>query len=79
MVQIMQMAKRYNQRPSEILKIDYDLLAFIIDEFAMYLESEITDDKGVIRWSRIGSKDKRMVSSKTTTNGEFLRFIQTRK
>lgn len=57
MAQVIIMAKRYRKRPSEILNIDYDLLAYCFDEMALLLEGEATDDKGVTNWNRIKWQD----------------------
>lgn len=74
MAQIIIMAKRYNKRPSEILNIDNDYLAYIFDEAALYLESEATDNEGNIRWNRIKWKGK-----KKKTNKEFVEFVMKHK
>lgn len=52
------MASRYKEKPSEILGIENDLLAFMIDEFSMYLEMELMDEKGNINWDKLGTKSK---------------------
>lgn len=65
------MAKHYNKRPSEILNIDNDYLAYIFDEVALYLESEATDEKGNINWKKI-----RWTDNKKRSNRDFIEFIQ---
>lgn len=53
MIQVIHMAEKYNKRPSEILNIEYDLLAFMVDEFSTYLEMELIDKKGIVRWDKL--------------------------
>ncbi|HHY13723.1 MAG TPA: hypothetical protein GX526_03675 [Thermoanaerobacterales bacterium] len=65
------MAKHYRKRPSEILNIDNDYLAYCFDEVALYLESEATDDKGNVNWNMIKWKD-----NKKESNRELVQFIQ---
>lgn len=71
MAQVIIMAKRYQKRPSEILNIDNDYLAYIFDEVALYLESEATDDKGSINWNKIRWQDK----IKRESNKDFMNFV----
>ncbi len=71
MAQVIIMAKHYNKRPSEILNIDNDYLAYIFDEVALYLESEATDEKGNINWKKI-----RWTDNKKRSNRDFIEFIQ---
>ena len=65
------MAKRYQKRPSEIMNIDNDYLAYCFDEVALYLEVEATDDKGHINWNKIRWKD-----DIKKTNKDLIDFIQ---
>lgn len=65
------MAKHYRKRPSEILNIDNDYLAYIFDEVALYLESEATDEKGKVNWNKIRWKE-----NKKKSNKDFIEFIQ---
>lgn len=65
------MAKHYKKRPSEILNIDNDYLAYIFDEVALYLEGEATDDKGKTNWNKIKWED-----NKGKSNKDFMNFIQ---
>ena len=65
------MAKRYNKRPSEIMNIDNDYLAYCFDEVALYFEVQATDDKGHINWNRIRWKD-----DKKKSNKDLMDFIQ---
>ncbi len=71
MAQVIIMSKRYKKRPSEILNIDNDYLAYIFDEMALYLESEATDEKGNINWKKI-----RWTDNKKRSNRDFIEFIQ---
>lgn len=66
------MAKRYQKRPSEILNIDNDYLAYMFDEVALYLESEATDDKGNINWNRVRWEDK---TKSKSNNKEYIDFL----
>lgn len=65
------MAKHYKKRPSEILNIDNDYLAYIFDEVSLYLESEATDDKGKTNWNKIKWED-----NKKKSNKDLMNFIQ---
>ena len=71
MAQVIIMAKRYNKRPSEMLSIDNDYLAYCFDEAALYLEAEATDDKGEINWNRI-----RWKGEKKKSNKDLIEFIK---
>ena len=71
MAQVIIMAKHYRKRPSEILNIDNDYLAYIFDEVALYLESEATDEKGKVNWNKIRWKE-----NKKKSNKDFIEFIQ---
>lgn len=74
MAQVIILANKYQKRPSEILHIDNDYLAYIFDEVALYLESEATDDKGNINWNRIRWKDEKKKSNK-----DLIEFMQKHK
>lgn len=71
MAQVIIMAKHYRKRPSEILNIDNDYLAYMFDKVALYLESEATDDKGATNWNKVKWED-----NKNETNKDFMEFIQ---
>ena len=71
MAQVIILANKYHKRPSEILGIDNDYLAYIFDETALYLEAEATDDKGQVNWNRIRWKDE-----KKKLNKDLIEFIQ---
>jgi len=64
------MAKRYKKRPSEILNIDNDYLAYCFDEVALLLEAEATNKEGEINWNKIRWKD-----NKKKTNKDLIDFI----
>jgi len=64
------MAKRYRKRPSEILNIDNDYLAYIFDKVALFLESEAMDKEGNFNWNKIKWTD-----DKKKTNKEFVEFL----
>lgn len=70
MAQVIIMAKHYRKRPSEILNIDNDYLAYIFDETALFLESEATDEKGNTNWNKLKWKD-----NKKENNRDFIEFI----
>lgn len=71
MAQVIIMAKHYQKRPSEILGIDNDYLAYMFDEVALYLESEVTDKEGRVNWNKIRWKD-----DKPRSNQDLIQFIQ---
>ena len=47
------MAKRYKKLPSEILRIEYDYLAYMIDDVCLFMEDKATDKKGNIDWNKL--------------------------
>lgn len=71
MAQTIMIAKRYKKRPSEIMNIDNDYLAYMFDEVALILEDNATNDKGEINWNSIRWKD-----NKKQTNKDLVEFIQ---
>lgn len=71
MAQVIIMAKRYNKRPSEMLNIDNDYLAYCFDEVALFLEAHATDDRGEINWNRI-----RWKGEKKKSNKDLIEFIK---
>lgn len=73
MAQVIIMAKHYRKRPSEILNIENDYLAYCFDEVALFLESEATDDKGNINWNKIRWDEDRKSKK---TNKDFMEFIK---
>lgn len=71
MAQVIILANKYHKRPSEIMNIDNDYLAYIFDETALYLEAEATDDKGQVNWNRI-----RWKGEKKKSNKDLIEFIK---
>lgn len=74
MAHTIMIAKRYQKRPSEILNIDNDYLAYMFDETAMYLENSATDKDGNLNWNKI-----RWIDNKPKTNKDLIKFMQTGK
>jgi hypothetical protein len=72
MAQVIIMANKYGKRPSEMLGIDNDYLAYCFDEAALFLESQATDDKGGINWNRIRWKGE----GKKESNKGLIEFIK---
>lgn len=72
MAQVIIMANKYGKRPSEMLGIDNDYLAYCFDEVALFLEAQATDDKGQVNWNRIRWKDE----GKKESNKGLIEFIQ---
>ncbi len=72
------MSKRFQKRPSEILNIDNDYLAFIFDETALYLEDKATDDKRIIHINKLKWTDKIQAAHTHdgTTNQAMIDFIK---
>lgn len=58
--------------------IECDLLAFMVDEFSIYLETELTDDKGITRWNTLHTKSKYVPSEKVSVdpNVELMNHIK---
>lgn len=71
MAQVIIMANKYGKRPSEMLGIDNDYLAYCFDEVALFLEVQATDDKGQINWNRI-----RWKGEKKKSNKDLIEFIK---
>ncbi len=68
------MARAYQKRPSEILCIDDEYVAYCIDEVAMLYVAKATDDKGQLKWNRIRWKDKH--EGKKNNNRDLIEFIK---
>jgi hypothetical protein len=66
------MAKEYNKRPSEIMGITNDYLAYIFDETALFLLRKATDDQERINWDRIRWKNDK----KNKSNKDLMEFIK---
>lgn len=71
MAQVIIMSKHYQKRPSEILNVGNDYLAYCFDEAALLLECEATDKKGNINWNRI-----RWNRDRKRNNEDLVKFIQ---
>ena len=71
MAQIIILANKHQKRPSEIMNIDNDYLAYIFDEAALLLEVEATNSEGQLNWNKIKWKDK-----KTENNKDLMEFIR---
>ena len=71
MINTIQMAKAYQKRPSEILGIGYDYLAYMVDEFSLILENKVTDKNGSIHWSKVNVKGK-----EEKNNNDFIKHIE---
>jgi hypothetical protein len=74
MVKIIQMAKHYRKKPSEIVNINDPYLAYCFDECAFAIESEAITDKGDYNWKKIRFKDDEEAKQKTT-NQSLIDFI----
>lgn len=78
-------AQRHQQAPSKVLQIQDEYLAYMLDETALFLESEAMDKDGNIRLDKLNWSDKRQVPAtangkkKTVgTNADLINFIQGR-
>ena len=70
MAQIIILADQYQKRPSEILGVDDDYLAYCIDEASLRLKAEAMTDKGV-DWNRLRWSD----AAPKKTNQDLMDFI----
>lgn len=77
MARTINMARRYNKRPSEIINVDNDYLAYCFDELAMIFEDEAMDEGGNLNWNKI--KWKSESNNVVNNNDEMIKFIQTGK
>lgn len=73
MAQIIEMARHYNCKPSEILRIDDEYAAYCFDEVAFYLWNEAIDKEGRIKWNKIRWEDE---TKKNKTNKDMIKFMQ---
>lgn len=71
MGQLIILAKKYRKRPSEILNIDNDYLAYIFDKLAIHLEDQMTDDKGNVKMDRVDWLD-----NPKKTNDDYINFVK---
>jgi hypothetical protein len=65
------MARRYNQKPSQIVNITDSYAAYCFDEAAFTLEMHALNDKGEYKWNRFKWK-----SDRNRTNKDLVEFIQ---
>lgn len=65
------MAREYQKRPSEIMGINNDYVAYCFDEVALFLRYQATDDNGNINWNRI-----RWKGEKKKSNKDLIEFIK---
>ena len=70
MVNLIQMAHLYKTRPSKLLNIEYDLLAYMIDEFSIFLVQEVTNKNGDIEWNKIKTKQD------VISNNDFMQHLK---
>lgn len=69
------MSKKYQTRPSSILDIDDSYLAYMIDEFSLYLVSLVTDKDGKVNWNNIKVTDEKQKTTKNN-NSSFKEHIK---
>lgn len=67
------MGKYYQKRPSEIIGIDDEYIAYCFDEVCYFYTAEAMDDKGKINWNKI-KWEKEKKGSKN--NKDLMEFIQ---
>lgn len=73
MIQTIKMSTRYKVQPSKLLNIEWDYLAYIIDEFCLVLEDKLTDKKGNVDWRKY--KYSTTIQQKIKGNEEFMQHI----
>lgn len=67
---MMIMAREFNKRPSEIMGINNDYVAYCFDEVALFYMSKAIGDDGRINWKKINWKgDKK-------NNKDLVEFIK---
>lgn len=71
MAQVIMMSKEYRKRPSEILGLDDEYIAYCIDEVAFHLLSEATEKDGKLNWNKF-----RWKNSENKTNKDLMEFIR---
>lgn len=67
------MSKHYKEKPSKLLNIPNEYLAYCIDEVAYFLEINAMDKEGNLNWDKIRWSD-----SKAKGNEELINFIEGR-
>ena len=68
------MSREYQTRPSQLLGIDDEYVAYCLDEVCLYLLSEATDDKGKVNWNKI-----KWQNSDINPNQAFIDFLKKQK
>lgn len=53
MIQVIEMARYYQKKPSEIVAINDNYLAYCFDEVCYFYISKCMDDKGKINWNKV--------------------------
>lgn len=65
------MAREYQKRPSEMVGISDEYLAYCFDEVAFYLLAEAMDKEGKLNWKRI-----KWVTDKPQSNTDLMEFMK---
>ena len=65
------MAREYQKRPSEIMGLNNDYVAYCFDEVALFLQYQAMDKEGNVNWNRIKWKGE-----KGRTNKGLMEFIE---
>lgn len=73
MAQVIIMAQKFHKRPSEILKIEDDYLAYCFDEVSLYIEGLAINNKGQLDWELINWTDQR------NDNRKLIEFINSHR
>ncbi len=68
------MGRHYQKRPSEIVNIDDEYIAYCFDEVCYFYTAEAMDDEGKINWNKI--KWDKEVKKNSKTNKDILEFMQ---
>lgn len=72
MARVIMMARMYQKRPSEILGIKDEYLAYCFDEVAYFLMCEALEKDGSLNWDKFKWKEEKVLSSNKT----FVEFIK---
>ncbi|MCQ4921562.1 hypothetical protein NE686_00570 [Tissierella carlieri] len=68
------MGRYYQKRPSEIVNIDDEYIAYCFDEVCYFYVAEAMDDEGKINWNKI--KWDKEIEKNSKTNKGLLEFMQ---
>lgn len=68
------MAREYQVRPSQMLGISDEYLAFCFDEAAFYLTAEAIGKDGKLNWSNL-----RWRGEEKKSNADFIEFVKKHK